>query len=338
MNISIQARRLLADNKGSTATILGLAAMAALNIVTAKRAERAHPPQGKFISVSGTKLHYLEKNVAEKGSGAPVILLHGNQVTAEDFELSGLLDRVAKNHHVIAFDRPGFGYSERPCGTIWSVFSQAALIHKAVLQLNLEKPVIVGHSLGAMVALAYALEYPDDTAAVLLLGGYYFPSLRADSALTFPTALPGIGDVLQYTLSPLLGRLIGPYFAKRVFSPVMVAPQFKEQAGLALRPSQVGATAADANLMGPDAARLASRYQSLTMPVTIMAGSDDKIVNVEKQAERLHAMLPQSKLELLDGTGHMLHYSYPDRIADEIEALAKKTAMPAKMIAADELE
>ena len=331
MNISMQGRQLLAKNKGSAATILGLAAMAALNTVAAKRAERAHPPQGKFVSVAGTQLHYIEK-----GDGPSVILLHGNQVTAEDFELSGVLDRVAKTHHVVAFDRPGFGYSERPRGTIWSVFAQAALIHKAVLQLGLEKPVVVGHSLGAMVALAYALEYPDDTSALLLLGGYYFPTLRADSALTFPTALPGLGDVLQYTVSPLLGRLIGPYFAKRVFSPSMVAPQFSEQAGLALRPSQVGATAADANLMGPDAVQLASRYQSLTMPVTIMAGSEDKIINVEKQAERLHAMLPQSRLELMENAGHMLHYSYPDRIADEIEALVKKTAAPAKMIAADE--
>ncbi len=333
MNISKQARRLLADNKGSAATILGLAAMATLNITAAKRAERAYPPQGKFISVSGTQLHYIER-----GSGPTVLLLHGNQVTAKDFELSGLFDQLAKNCHVIAFDRPGFGYSERPRGTVWSAFAQAALIHKAMRQLGLERPVVVGHSLGAMVALAYALEYPDDTAALLLLGGYYFPSLRADSALTFPTALPGIGDVLRYTISPLIGRLIGPAFAKRVFSPAAVAPQFKDQAGLALRPSQVGATAADANLMGPDAAKLASRYPSLIMPVTIMAGSDDKIVNVEKQAERLHATLPQSKLELLDGAGHMLHYRHPDKIAEEVAALVRKTATPNKRIAANEAE
>ena len=327
MNKSMQVRRLLADNKGSVATILGLAAMAALNTSAAKRAEREYPPQGKFISIAGTQLHYLEK-----GSGPAVLLLHGNQVTAEDFQLSGLFDLVAKDHHVIAFDRPGFGYSERPRGTVWSAFAQAALIHKAALQLGIEKPVVVGHSLGATVALAYALEYPDDAAALLLLGGYYFPSLRADSALTFPTALPGLGDVLRYTISPLIGRLLGPAVSKRVFSPQPVAPQFKEQAGLALRPSQVGATAADANLMGPDAAKLASRYQSLTMPVTIMAGSDDKIVNVEKQAERLHATLPQSRLELMDGGGHMLHYLHPQRVAGEIEALVQKTAPQRKRI------
>lgn len=330
MNISRNIRRLLVDNKNSTVTVLGLAAMAALNITTARRAERDHPPQGRFISVDGVNLHYIEK-----GSGAPVVLLHGNQVTAEDFAISGVLDRVAENHRVIAFDRPGFGYSERPRGTIWSAFAQARLIHKALTQLAVEKPVIVGHSWGAMVALAHALDYPGDTGALLLLGGYYFPSLRVESAMSLPTALPGIGDLLQYTLSPLIGRLIGPYFSKRVFSPAEVPPQFKSQAGLAHRPSQVRATAVDANLMGPDAARLMGRYRSLTLPVTIMAGEDDKIVDVEKQAERLHAVLAQSRLDVLDGAGHMLHYLYPDKVAEATDALVRITAAPSKLIEGD---
>jgi pimeloyl-ACP methyl ester carboxylesterase len=327
MNISRRTRTILADNKGMAAALLGMAALAARNTAKARQAERKHPPQGRFISVDGINLHYLEK-----GSGPPVVMLHGNQVTAEDFELSGVLDRVAKDHRVIAFDRPGFGYSERPRGTIWSAFAQARLIHKALRQLEVERPVIVGHSWGAMVALAHALDYPGDTAALLLLSGYYFPSLRADSAMSLPTALPVIGDVLRYTISPLLVQLAGPYFSKQVFSPAPVSSSFKQQASLALRPSQIGATAVDANLMGPDAARLASRYRSLTLPVTIMAGKGDKIVNVEKQAERLHAMLPQSRLELMEGAGHMLHYLHPEQVAEAADALVWKIAEPAKMI------
>jgi pimeloyl-ACP methyl ester carboxylesterase len=327
MNISRRTRTILADNKGMAAALLGLAALAVRNTAKARQAERKHPPQGRFISVDGINLHYLEK-----GSGAPVVLLHGNQVTAEDFQLSGVLDLVAKDHRAIAFDRPGFGYSERPRGTIWSAFAQARLIHKALRQLGVERPVIAGHSWGAMVALAHALDYPGDTGALLLLGGYYFPSLRADSAMSLPTALPVIGDVLRYTISPLFAQLAGPYVSKQVFSPAPVSPDFKQQASLALRPSQIGATAVDANLMGPDAARLSGRYRSLTLPVTIMAGKGDKIVNVEKQAERLHAMLPQSKLELMEGAGHMLHYLHPEQVAEEVNALVQKIAEPAKMI------
>jgi pimeloyl-ACP methyl ester carboxylesterase len=333
MDISKPTRRLLADNKGTAATILGLAALAVFNTVAARRAERKNPPQGRFISVDGINLHYIEK-----GSGPPVVLLHGNQVTAEDFEISGVLGLVARTHRVIAFDRPGFGYSERPRGTIWSAFAQARLIHKALRQLGVEAPVIVGHSWGAMVALAHALDYPGDTGALLLLGGYYFPSLRLDSALTLPAALPVIGTVLSHTLSPLMARLTGPAVVKAVFSPADVAPRFKRDFpfSLAVRPSQISATAVDANLMGPDAARMMGRYRSLTLPVTIMAGKGDKIVSVEKQAERLHAMLPQSRFELLDGAGHMLHYNHPELVAEAVDALSQQSAAPAKLIEADQ--
>src|SRR4051812_40267633 len=78
-------------------------------------AERSHPPEGKFIEVDGVRLHYLER-----GSGPALVLLHGNGVMAQDFQLSGLIDKLAQTHYVIAFDRPGFGYSDRPSSTDWT--------------------------------------------------------------------------------------------------------------------------------------------------------------------------------------------------------------------------
>jgi alpha-beta hydrolase superfamily lysophospholipase len=88
-----------------------LAAMTAYNVYRAWKAEREYPPAGRFVTVDGVRLHYIEK-----GEGSPVVLLHGNVVTAEDFDTSGVLDLLARRHRVIAFDRPGFGYSERPHG------------------------------------------------------------------------------------------------------------------------------------------------------------------------------------------------------------------------------
>jgi hypothetical protein len=84
-----------------------LAASAVYNIYRTRKVEREHPPSGRFITVDGVRLHYLEK-----GEGPPVVLIHGNVVTAEDFVLSGVFDRLARNHRVIAFDRPGF-YRQR---------------------------------------------------------------------------------------------------------------------------------------------------------------------------------------------------------------------------------
>ena len=133
---------------GGAAAVLGAAALA--NYPVARRTERRHPPRGRFIEVDGVRLHYMEK-----GEGPPVVLLHGNGAMAEDYEISGVLDRVAARHRVIAFDRPGFGYSERPRGTVWTAGAQAALIHKALRQLGVRRPVLVGHSWGTLVALPW---------------------------------------------------------------------------------------------------------------------------------------------------------------------------------------
>ena len=99
-----------------------IAAMTVYNVYRARKAEREHPPAGQFVTVDGVRLHYIER-----GEGPPVVLLHGNVVTAEDFDTSGVLDLVAQRHRVIAFDRPGFGYSDRPHGSAWSAGTQAEL-------------------------------------------------------------------------------------------------------------------------------------------------------------------------------------------------------------------
>ena len=104
-----------------------LAAAALANHAVARRTERRHPPRGRFLEVDGVRLH-----LTERGSGPAVVLLHGNGATAQDFEASGLVDRLAAHHRVIAFDRPGFGHSERPRTTVWTAGAQAALLRTAL--------------------------------------------------------------------------------------------------------------------------------------------------------------------------------------------------------------
>ena len=87
----------------------------------ARQAEAENPPQGQFIEVDGVRLHYLER-----GSGPPLVMLHGNGILANDFDTSGLLDEAAAKYRVIAFNRPGYGYSERPRTTLWTPAAQAS--------------------------------------------------------------------------------------------------------------------------------------------------------------------------------------------------------------------
>jgi pimeloyl-ACP methyl ester carboxylesterase len=92
-------------------------------------------------------------------------------------------------YRVIIFDRPGFGHSERPRGRVWTAAEQAELLHKALLQLGVERPVVVGHSWGTLVALALAVRHLADIAGLALLSGYYFWTLRPDVVLVFCATL-----------------------------------------------------------------------------------------------------------------------------------------------------
>jgi pimeloyl-ACP methyl ester carboxylesterase len=241
-------------------------------------------------------------------------------VTAEDFQTSGVLDLLARRHRVIAFDRPGFGYSDRPHGSAWSARKQAELLREAFVILGINRPVVLGHSLGAAVALALALNHADAVKALVLLSGYYYPSLRADVLLSSPAAIPIIGDLLRYSISPLLGKLMQPLLLKGMFAPLPVPATFATGStpNMSVRPGQIRAESQDGVAMIPGAIAMRHRYQELTMPVVIMAGIKDHVVNA-KQPRRLHTQIPHSILRLVPGVGHMLHYAVPAQVAEAIE-------------------
>ena len=317
---------------GIGAVVLGAAALT--NHALARRAERRYPPEGKFITVDGVCLHYIER-----GTGSVIVLLHGNGTMAWDFELSGVLDLLAKDHRVIAFDRPGFGFSERPRGRIWTAAAQAALLREALLKLDARRPVVVGHSWGTLVALALALRQPAAVAGLVLLSGYYFPSVRADAALGSWPAVPVLGDILRYTISPLLGRLTAPMVYRKLFAPSPVARRFAKKfpLELAVRPSQIRASAAETALMIPGAADLAEHYSELSIPIAIVAGIGDRIVDCDGQAGRLGAELPQSELRKISEAGHMIHHIVPEVVVAAILDVARMAVGGARhSVVADE--
>lgn len=282
-----------------------------------RQAEEDNPPAGKFIDVDGVRLHYTER-----GHGQALVLLHGNGILANDFDSSGLAEKASEHFRVIAFDRPGYGHSERPRSTVWTPRAQAALLHHALHQLGIGQPVVLGHSWGTLVALSMALDYPDDVRGLVLLSGYYYPSMRLDAPLAAPPAVPVIGDLLRFTLAPLLGRLMWPALVRRIFSPAPVPDSFRRlPVWMMLRPSQLRASAAESALMIPSAMMLKKHYPELKMPVMIIAGGEDRIADPAHNAERLHAALPQSGLRVEPGGGHMLHYAQPEAIVRAIDAM-----------------
>lgn len=295
--------RVLETAAGLGAALVG---SAVFNAVQAKRTEARHPPLGKFVTIGNTRLHYVER-----GEGPPVVLIHGNATMVHDWIISGALDALARSHRVIAFDRPGFGYSDRPRDQMWTPEAQADVLGAALSRLNVTDATVIGHSLGTQVAIALALDYSEAVSRLILLSGYYFVTPRLDVAMAGGASLPLIGDLMSGTLSPLIGAATSPLASVTLFSPAPVSDAWRAgfPHGLALRPSQMRAEAADGAQMGRAAVRLAKRYGELALPVVIIAGAGDKIADPVRQSVRLHETLPDSTLSLVEGSGHMVHHT-----------------------------
>jgi pimeloyl-ACP methyl ester carboxylesterase len=277
------------------------------------------PSDFHFITVDGTRLRYLDT-----GSGQPVVLLHGNGSMIEDFLSSGIMEHAPPGHRLVAFDRPGFGYSDRPRDRSWGPFEQATLLLQTLAQMGIERPIIVGHSWGTLVAIAMALKNPDDVAGLILLSGHYYPVPRAKT-MVFPTCFPFADGVLRQTVVPFVRRLMAPDAIRRVFAPCAVPDRFRRAYSLALamRTSQMRAVEEEAAML-PDAANMLSRlYRELSVPVRLLAGSDDRIVDTLVHSSRLHQELPTSTFHRVPECGHMVHHAAPDKVAAAIAAIGR---------------
>jgi pimeloyl-ACP methyl ester carboxylesterase len=302
-------------NRTAMATLLSLAGAAIYVEYRARAAERAHPPIGRFIDVDGVRLHYVEA-----GQGQPLVLLHGLGTSVEELAISGLIAEASKRYRVIAFDRPGYGYSERPRRLGWHPSAQARVLRTALRMLDVHRPVVAGHSWSTLVAIALALESPEEVAGLVLLSGLYFPSPRLDVPLLSPPAIPVVGALLRHTVSPIAGRLMWRLALKAMFAPAPIPERFSAAfpAWMALRPSQLLAVAQESFITIPATVDLARRYKELTLPVVIVAGEKDRYVS-KRHSERLHRLLPNSELVVAPGAGHMVHHLDLRRVMNALE-------------------
>src|SRR4030088_1541568 len=230
--------------------VVTLLILAIGNFVFSVVAERRNPPIGTFTECEGVRLHYLDRG----DPTAPcVVLFHGNGSMIQDFTISGLVDLLARRNRVLSFDRPGFGYSQRPRLRIWTATAQAALFVKALHQLGVRNPVLLGHSWGALVAIAFALRNDYPIRGLVLASGYYFPTWRWDVWMMTGPAIPVLGDLIRYTVAPIISWAMLPALFRKLFAPQPVPQNFKTgfPASLVLRPKQLRAAAEESVLLVP---------------------------------------------------------------------------------------
>ena len=284
------------------------------------RARAEYPPAGRFVAVGGARVHYVE--AGQSAGGAPaVVLIHGNPGSTRDFEL--VVPALAATHRVIAVDRPGHGYSARPDLRAATPTAQARLLHGALAQLDIRRPILVGHSWGGSVALAYALEFPDDVAGLALLATRAYPVEGQPDALYTLLRRPLIGPLLRHTLVPLFARgmMEGRFIA--AYRPDTIHPNHLSAArALWMRPSELGAMVWDTRLLQEESATMARRYSSIGIPVMILVGDGDDLL---PESQQLATQLPNAWIEVLSRTGHYLPRTRVAEVQRTVAVLSART-------------
>ena len=285
--------------------------------------EGRFPPLGKFVEVEGTKLHYVDQ-----GDGVPVVLVHGASGNMRDFANS-ILDDIAKDHRVIAFDRPGHGWSERgPLEDVHDPAVQARLINGALKQLGVGDHVLLGHSWGGAVAMAYALNHPEDLKGLVPLAGATYPWTGGVAWYHGIVQTPIAGGFFLRTLMVPAGQQLKEPGVVGNFYPDVAPDGFSEAIGLDLlfRPGNFRNNSVDVSNLKSALVRQSQRYAEVKVPTIIIHGGGDRSVGFAIHSEPLHAAVSGSELIRLRGTGHMPHYARPDVVLDAIARLARGDA------------
>lgn len=293
--------------------------------------EKHFPPSGQFIDVDGIKIH-----VNVSGQGRDVVLIHGASGSLRDFTFDLTERLTSEGFRVIAVDRPGLGRSGRPreYQGIWNTAAeppslQARLLQGAADQLDVRNPIVVGHSYGGAIALAWALERPDATAGLVLLGAasnpwpgelgllYRVNSTVLGSALVIPLITAFTPHVLiQDTLSQIFAPQKPPAGYMDHFGPDMT-----------LRRSTMRANAQQVNGLKPHIKEMAKRYGSLSLPVEILHGTEDSTVPITIHSEPLSRQIPNAVLTPLPGVGHMPHHAAPNEVVQAVKRVAARAGL-----------
>lgn len=268
---------------------------------------------------SGRSLHAVQQ-----GAGDDVLLLHGALTTHHDW-LAGPAGALSRGNRVTALDRPGHGLSRRP-RFVGTPRDQAAQIASGLDRLGIGPAVVVGHSFGALVALALAEQYPDRVSRLVLVAPLVFPEPRLlEHGLIAPRSLPMVGPMLSRLVRASgLDRAAFEWIQAVMFSPAPVPAEWKRTFPFdqVLDPDVLVSEGEDAASTLPLSLAGTMDLRRIEIPVHVLVGTSDKVVEHERQGKALARLLPDGRFTEVEGAGHMLHHSHPEAVLRTVRETA----------------
>jgi len=268
----------------------------------------------QFSSISpGLRLAYVEQGPS---AGLPIIFLHGVTDSWRSFE--PVLRLLPTDVRAIAISLRGHGDSGRPAGG-YTYAEMAGDLRAFMDRRGIASAIVVGHSMGSMVAQRFAVDCPDRLAGLVLMGSFATLYQRPDIAEFVATAIAPVTDPIpapfarEWQLSTT-ARQIDPGLLDTVVAETMKVP------------ARVWHAAFDGFLRTPDFSTELSRVSA---PVLLMWGDRDSYAS-ESDQRRLRAVMPGARSIVYAGAGHAIHWEDPSRITSDLMAFV----MEAEAIAA----
>jgi pimeloyl-ACP methyl ester carboxylesterase len=274
-------------------------------------------PDSQFVDINGLTVHYKRM-----GQGEPaIILLHG--FGASTFSWEQVMEPLAQHGTVIAFDRPAFGLTERPLPPFdganpYSGDFQVDLLFGLMDELGFEKAILIGNSAGGTVISNAALAHPERVTGMVLVSAAVYTGGGSPSWVRPLLQTPQMNH-----LGPLLARSIagerGDAFIRTAWhNPDLITEETYQGYR---RPLQVHnwdrALWELTRASRPGA--LQERLDELTMPVLVLTGDDDRIVETADSI-RLGSELPNADLVVLENCGHVPQEECPEAFMNAVES------------------
>ncbi len=287
-------------------------------------------PGGQFVTVNGRQVHALVT-----GTGPDLVLIHGASGNIRDMQFT-LIPLLTDRYRVIAFDRPGMGFTDADpdCTGAFTTCAdtpaqQAILLQAAAAQLGADKPIVLGQSYGGAVALAWALERPDNIAAVVDISGVSQPwPGQLDWLYRVNGSLIG-GAILAPIITALVPDSYLEQAANGVFTPQTAPAGYADfiEPRVAIRRSSLRANARQVNGLRPHMVVQSARYGEITVPVEIVHGDADTIVPLDIHSIPLSQQIAGANLVVLGGIGHMPHHVSADQVVAAIDRAATRAGL-----------
>ena len=263
-------------------------------------------PTGSFVALAGgLRLHYIERPGAEPA----VLLIHGLPGTAEDFDL---VTRLLPGRRTVAIDRPGYGFSS---GGYFPFPRQLQAVQEAIERLHLGRPILVGHSYGGAVSLAFAEHHPGEVRGLVLVDAAATCTRvsgleRAQTQLLKVLDLPVVSQIANATFSQLLLTVAAEQGDGEAFDPAPVAPAHLHRVlAINMKRGNLEAIAGERLAANGVVEALNRGLRGIHVPAIVIQGAQDELVHPQC-GRRLAATLPDARLEMVGG-GHMAIYAPP---------------------------